>query len=140
MKQFTAQLIGNIGKDARTGITDGRHYCSFSVAESFTTKSDNGEKREYTYWHSVSIWSDKPIGIAKYLVKGQQVMVQGSPRPDSYENQEGKTIHQLRWSIRPMDVMPLGKWIMQKEEAQKATPIEDPLEATVPAGADDLPL
>jgi single stranded DNA-binding protein len=88
MQQIT--LLGNIGRDAVIRDTNGRKAIGFSVAVNESYKDAQGTKVENTTWYNCTIWRDgqQSNRIADYLKAGQQVLVQGQPKPRVYQSQE----------------------------------------------------
>ena len=79
------RLIGNLGRDAETKfLPNGDAVTNFSIATSRRWKDKiSQEMREATTWHNVVLWRKEKL--AKWLTKGQQVMVCGSLDTRSYE-------------------------------------------------------
>ena len=85
-------LIGTLGRDpeVRT-FSNGNKVCNLSVAtsESWRDKS-TGEKKEKTEWHRVAIFNDRLVDVAeKYLVKGQQIFIEGQLETRKWTDQSG---------------------------------------------------
>ena len=80
-------LVGNLGKDPETRYTqDGNAVCNFSVATSEEWRDKNtGEKREKTEWHRIVTFRKLAEICSEYLVKGQQVYIQGKLQTRSWE-------------------------------------------------------
>ena len=53
--------------------------------------SDIGEKVKDTQWHNVIAWGKQAELAEKYLVKGQQVCIEGKLNNRSYEDKNGET-------------------------------------------------
>lgn len=85
-------LIGTLGRDpeVRT-FSNGNRVCNLSVATSESWKDKStGEKKEKTEWHRVAIFNDRLVDVAeKYLVKGQQVFLEGQIETRKYTDQSG---------------------------------------------------
>lgn len=85
-----AILQGNLGKDPelRT-IESGKSVASFPLAtnESYTNKS--GEKVNITDWHNCVVWGAKADVIAKYVSKGDNILLEGKIKSRSYETKDG---------------------------------------------------
>jgi single-strand DNA-binding protein len=85
-------LIGTLGRDpeVRT-FQNGNKVCNLSVATSESWKDKTtGERKEKTEWHRVSIFNDRLVDVAeKYLVKGQQVFLEGQIETRKYTDQSG---------------------------------------------------
>lgn len=84
MAQVT--IIGNLGKDLETKISNGRTYHRLSVCEN--RKEGEIEK---TDWYSVFVESI-PEGLKKYLVKGSRILVTGTLKVGLYQGQNGPAI------------------------------------------------
>lgn len=85
MQQIT--LTGHLGKDATVRDANGAKAIGFSVAVN-ETHGRGAEKTETTTWYDCTIWrgpEDKTT-IADYLKEGQQVLIQGKPKPGGYLN------------------------------------------------------
>lgn len=75
------QVIGNLGADAEMKEINGKQYSAFRVAAT---------SRNETTW--VSILYSYRENLHKYLIKGQQVFVQGEGRVNLYTSKsDGKT-------------------------------------------------
>ena len=72
---------GNIGRDAEVRYTPaGKAVVSFSVA----MKAGYGD-REKTIWLNCSMWGDRGVAVAPYLLKGVMVAVSGEMSTREYE-------------------------------------------------------
>lgn len=82
-------LIGNLGKDPELRYTRNQTpFARFSLAttEVFTT---NGERREKTEWHNITVWGKQAEIAEKYLHKGKQVYIEGRIEYRDYEDNNG---------------------------------------------------
>lgn len=77
-------IVGNLGRDPEMRYTpDGKPVTQLSVATNRKwTDQSSGEPREETIWWRVSVWGKQAESCNQYLVKGQQVLVEGRLRPD----------------------------------------------------------
>lgn len=67
-------LIGHLGKDPDVRYTsEGKPVCNFTLAV-------NDRKDGPTTWYRVAVWDTQGEAAAKYLTKGRQVYVEGTPR------------------------------------------------------------
>jgi len=81
-------ILGTLGKDAESKfIPSGKNVCTMSVATNSRYKSGD-EWKEETEWHKVTYWNGE--NIAQYLVKGQQVLLEGRIHTHSYDK-DGET-------------------------------------------------
>lgn len=80
-------LVGICGKDPEIKQTkDGKEIASFSLAtnEKWKDKS-NGEQKEKTEWHNISVFGGI-VGIVKnYVKKGSKLYIEGKLQTDKYE-------------------------------------------------------
>ncbi len=84
-------IIGRLGKDPEMRYTpSGRPVTNFSVATSRNWSASDGERRTETEWFNVVAWGSLAEICNQYLVKGQQVYVEGRLQSRSWEDSEGK--------------------------------------------------
>jgi single-strand DNA-binding protein len=84
-------IIGNLGKDPEMRYTpSGRPVTTFSVASSRSWYTSNGERRTETEWFNIVAWSNLAERCNQYLVKGQQVYIEGRLQTRHWEDDEGK--------------------------------------------------
>jgi single-strand DNA-binding protein len=85
-------LIGNLTRDPEVrSFSNGNRVCSLSVATSESWKDKStGERKEKTEFHRVAIFNDRLVDVAeKYLVKGQQVFLEGQLETRKYSGADG---------------------------------------------------
>jgi single-strand DNA-binding protein len=71
-------LVGNLGRDAEMRFGgSGSAVANFSLATTEVWTGRDGDKREQTEWHRVSLWGKQAETLQQYLVKGKQVYVEG---------------------------------------------------------------
>lgn len=84
-------IIGHLGRDPEMRYTpSGRPVTNFSVATSRTWNTSEGERRTETEWFNVVAWGSLAEICNQYLVKGQQVYVEGRLQSRSWEDADGK--------------------------------------------------
>ena len=101
-------IIGNLGKDAAVrSMQDGTQVISFTVAVTEKWKDKAGQPQERTDWVSCSIWrqAGQSVEIAKYLVKGMKVLVEGKPSARAYQNQAGEIAASLEVRVDKVDLL-----------------------------------
>ena len=85
------QLIGNLGKNPEIITLDsGKKLAKFSIATNESYKNSNGEKITDTQWHNVIAWNKTAEIVEKYLVKGNEVAIEGKLTTRSYEDKAGE--------------------------------------------------
>ena len=81
------QLIGNVGEDPQLETTkNGFKYVKLSIATNNTYTNKEGEKVKDTQWHPVLFWGKKAEITKKYVVKGQEIYVEGSLNYRNYDD------------------------------------------------------
>jgi len=84
------QLIGNLGNNPEViTLESGKKLAKFSIATNESYKNANGEKITDTQWHNVVAWNKTAEIVEKYLVKGNEVAIEGKLTSRSYEDKEG---------------------------------------------------
>ena len=85
------QLIGNLGNDPEViALDNGRKLVKFSMATNESSRDGQGELVRSTQWHNVVAWGKTAEIIEKYVIKGQEVAVEGKLNTRSYDDKEGK--------------------------------------------------
>jgi single-strand DNA-binding protein len=83
-------LIGRLGRDPEMRYTpSGRPVTTFSLATSRTWNTSEGERRTETEWFTIVAWGSLAEICKQYLVKGQQVYVEGRLQTRHWEDNEG---------------------------------------------------
>jgi len=141
------QIIGNIGQNARVTDVNGRRSINFSVAHNKKYKDSEGVEVETTLWLNCSYWknADQSTEIAKYLVPGTKVFVEGIPDVKLYKNKDGQHSVSMNCTVTQVELL------SAKKESEAAPGSEDeeketrhtikPNRTEAPAGpdGDDLP-
>lgn len=84
------QLIGNVGSDPQLETTkNGNKYVKLSIATNNTYTNKEGEKVKDTQWDPVLFWVKKAEIAKKYVVKGQEIYVEGSLNYRNYDDDNG---------------------------------------------------
>ena len=110
-------LIGHIGKDAEVKDVNGRDLISFSIAEDDSYKSRDGQKVKRTIWHNCQKWVKGGSGnnLAKHLLKGGVLYLEGKSRASAYINKEGQAKESLDFIIQELKFINNGS----KKESSK---------------------
>lgn len=80
-------IIGNLGGDAETRQAGESQVAAFNVASTRRFTDRSGRTAEETEWMRVELWN--PGGVLPYLLKGQQVFVEGRYRTEKYTDRDG---------------------------------------------------
>ena len=85
-----AIIVGNLGRDPEMRYTQGGvPVTSLSIATTRNYTTKDGEKREETEWHRVTVWGPQAEHCNTYLAKGRQVYLEGRLQTRAYEDKEG---------------------------------------------------
>jgi single-strand DNA-binding protein len=83
-------IIGNLGRDPEMRYTPtGRPVTTFTVATSRSWNTSNGERHSETEWFNIVTWGNQAEICKQFLVKGQQVYIEGRLQTRVWENKEG---------------------------------------------------
>ena len=96
-------LIGRLGTDpeART-FQNGGGVVSFTLATSERWKDGNGERKERTEWHRVSIFTEGLRDVAeRYLHKGDLVSIEGKLETRKWTDTQGSDHYSTEVVLRP---------------------------------------
>ncbi len=77
-------VSGRVGQDAEVKNVGDTTVCSFSVAH--TEKVYGATPSEKTIWVTCSIWGERGVKLAPYIVKGTFVVVEGTGGVNGYLN------------------------------------------------------
>lgn len=82
--------MGNLGQDPELKKTQGgQTLLKFSLATSERWKDKNGQQQDRTEWHNCVMWGDRGEKLARFLSKGQRLLVEGKIQYEKYEDRDG---------------------------------------------------
>jgi len=85
------QIIGHLGRDPEMRYTpSGRPVTTFTVAVSRSWNTVDGERHNETEWFNVVAWGNLAEICKQYLVKGQQVYIEGRLQTRRWDDKEGQ--------------------------------------------------
>lgn len=99
-------LIGRAGDAPKVRKVNEKAVARFSLATSETYKDGNGEKKETTEWHSVTVWGKLADIVERYVGKGSLLYVEGKLHYSTYEDKNGvtrNTVEIVAANIRLLD-------------------------------------
>lgn len=86
------QLIGRLGHNPEIiNLDDGKKIAKFSMATNEHYKDPKGEKIENTQWHNVVSWGHTASFIEEYILKGQEIAIEGRLNHKKYEDKNKVT-------------------------------------------------
>lgn len=129
---------GNLGMDAKIHENNGRSAIQFSIAQNKKFKDKDGNQVEKTTWLSCGFWRDEKQSkeIAKYLKKGTQVLVEGTPEVRTYTDQSGKPAAALNVNVHSIELLG-SKPEAGAQKSNESQPVQQPQAAPSSAGPDD---
>ncbi len=97
------QIIGRLGRDAEIRDYNGTRFVSFAVAVDDSYRDRNGVKVSRTIWVDCAA---SETGVTPYLVKGQQVFIEGDAKAETYESKkDNKTYAKLKVRVRQVQLL-----------------------------------
>jgi len=100
-------IIGRLGANPDLRYTaSGTAVCNLRVATSRYYKK-NDEKVEVVTWFRVVVWSQQAENCGRYLMKGQQVFVEGSMENRKWKDNDGN--ERDGWEIHANNVIFLAR-------------------------------
>ena len=127
-------LLGNVGGDPEVrSFQNGGRVLTFNLATGESWKDGNGERKERTTWHRVSIFVDGLIDVAEqYVRKGSKLYIEGKLENREWTDQAGIKRYSTEVALRPFrsELVLLGDPGSRNEGAPSA-----PRRERAPAGA-----
>ncbi len=81
-------LIGNVGKDPEVRLSRaGESFATFSLATSYSYKTQAGDPTEQTEWFRIVMWRKLAEQAEKYIKKGRKLYIEGRVQTRSYDDQ-----------------------------------------------------
>lgn len=95
-----AHTVGTLGRNSEVKKVGDNDLTTFSIA----TTSGFGDKK-VTEWVECSIFGNRGVKLANYLVKGQQVVVHGELTVNRYTAKDGTAKSSLRMRVQELDLV-----------------------------------
>lgn len=84
-------ICGRLTKDPVLRATPaGQSVASFSLATNKVWTGKDGQKQEQTEFHNVIVWGKAAESAAKYLIKGQECLVEGRLQTRHWDDKQGQ--------------------------------------------------
>ena len=86
----SVKLIGAVGNDpeVRT-LQGGAKVASFRLATTERYKDRDGNQKEQTEWHNITVWNGKADFVEKYVKKGNNLFISGKLATRQWTDQSG---------------------------------------------------
>jgi single-strand DNA-binding protein len=86
-----ALILGRVGRTPEIKPTkSGGSACNFTVASNEVWTDKTGQKQEKTEWHRIVAYNKLADLVAKYVQKGNQVLVEGRIQTREWEDANGQ--------------------------------------------------
>lgn len=83
-------LLGHVGRDPEIKQSGGGvTIANFSLATSYSSKAQNGNKVEHTEWHNLVAFNKTAEIIRDWVKKGAKLYVEGMLQTQSYDDKSG---------------------------------------------------
>ena len=127
-------LIGNVGQTPQVRTVGDSKVAQFNLATTERFKGKDGQMREETEWHNVSVWGKLAEVVEKYVDKGSQLYVEGRIKTEKFKGSDGNDRYATR--ILASSLQLLGSKKDSQSAPQSPAPQQKP--KTTPI-VDDLP-
>lgn len=130
-------LKGNLGNDPELRKTfNGASVCQFQIATNEHRTDKDGQRQTHTEWHRIVVWNKQADNAAKYLSKGDTVLIEGKIRTRNWDDKDGNKRYATEIIAFSIDfiITKKGKDTPQGSQPQDVPPIDA---TTTPE--DDLP-
>ena len=122
-----ATIAGNLTRRPELkSIPSGAKVASFSVATNEHYTDANGNKQQKTTFHNVKVWGPQAENCAKYLVKGQSVLVAGKIENSSYKGNDDVTKYRSEIIARAVQFGPKPKGYEENQIPEARTMVKIP--------------
>ncbi len=102
------QLIGNLGQAPEIiSFENGKKMARISIATNESYKNAAGEKVEDTQWHAAIAWGKQASTLEKYVMKGQEIAIEGKLINRSYESKTGEK--RTKTEIQISEIVLIGR-------------------------------
>jgi len=120
------QIIGHLGRDPEMRYTSShRAVTNFNVATSRSWKTADGEQKTETEWFNVVAWGNLAEICHQYLVKGQQVYIEGRLQTRNWEDDDGNRRTNVEINAREMIMLGKNKKLETSTEANEVDDLPD---------------
>lgn len=134
----SVNIMGNLTRDPELKYTpSGKSVCSLSIANNRVYTS-NGQKVSEVSYFDVEVWGVVAENCAKYLAKGNGIIVEGRLKQDRWEK-DGKTQSRVRITANNVHFLPKrgDGGPGQPQDAEAASDAASGVEAAGPSAAWD---
>lgn len=132
-------VVGHVGKDPETKEVNGKQLCTFSVAVSDNYKNKSGELVKNTTWIKVEAWDKTADVLAKFVKKGNEIYLEGTPKIEAYTDKQGTAQAALVLRVREFTFIGGSKQDSSSSSTTNTTTTPPTTLAEELSAADNLP-
>ena len=125
-------IIGRVTKNPEQRLMpSGSSITSFSLATNRVWKDKDGQKKEESEFHNCTAFGKTAETIATYVVKGQEILVEGRIKTDSWEKDGKKNystkiiVESFQFGQKPAGSREHGPENIKKVEQDEIPIVED---------------
>ncbi len=119
-------IIGHLGKDPEMRYTpSGRPVTTFTLAVSRQWNSADGERHTETEWFNIVAWGNLAEICKQYLVKGQQVYIEGRLQTRRWDDKEGQKHTSVEVVASEMMMLGDRRDVYSQAQESEAAPAEN---------------
>jgi len=129
------QIIGRVTQDLELKqAPNGNSVVNFPVATNRHWTDSSGNKQEQTEFHTIEMWGKLADIAGQYLVKGQEVYIEGRLQTKSWEAEDGSKRYKTSIVAEQMQMgnKPNGGWSSTSKPSNSTTKEEDVVDDTMP--------
>jgi single-strand DNA-binding protein len=121
-------LIGRVTKQPeQRAMPSGSYITTFSLATNRVWKGQDGQKNEETEFHNLTAFGKTAETIATYVVKGQEIMVEGRIHTDAWQDKSGNKRYSTGIIVESFQFgqKPAGAQRQEADQNYKAPKVEE---------------
>lgn len=135
MSLNSVNIMGNLTRDPEIKyLPSGKNVCNLSIANN-RVYIKNGDKVTEVSYFDVDVWGPAAENCAKYLTKGNGIIIEGRLRQDRWEK-DGKTQSRVRITANAVHFLPKRQGGAQPQSpdapSQDKTPESQPASDVAP--------
>jgi single-strand DNA-binding protein len=117
-------IAGRLTRDPELRFTNtNRAYCKLGIAATKKYKTKGGEAREETTFVDGTVWDKAAEYCGEHMRKGQAVMLEGSLKTNSWEQQDGQKRSKLELALTRVQSL---EWGDSKPQSQSTKTADEP--------------
>jgi len=126
------QLIGRVTRDPELrAMPNGGNVAKFGLATNYIYKTKSGEKKETVQFHNCVAFGRLAEIIDKYVVKGQELYVEGRIEYRQWEKKSGEKAHSTEIVTENMQMGQKARGSNEQREPREETKVEETKEEEI---------